>query len=109
SLNTLVLQLQEAVSDQQALVQAVHDTITSHWSLQATESRVDADIQNALMSIRLVPLGSLRVRLDGVVRQAAEATGKLVRWQLQGGNVADRDVTALQLPAHQLAGGFGRL
>jgi chemosensory pili system protein ChpA (sensor histidine kinase/response regulator) len=88
ALNTLVLQLQEAVSDQQALVQALHDTITSHWSLQATESRVDADIQNALMSIRLVPLGSLRVRLDGVVRQAAEATGKLVRWQLQGGNVA---------------------
>jgi chemosensory pili system protein ChpA (sensor histidine kinase/response regulator) len=88
TLNTLVLQLQEAVSDQQALVQALHDTITSHWSLQATESRVDADIQNALMSIRLVPLGSLRVRLDGVVRQAAEATGKLVRWQLQGGNVA---------------------
>ncbi|HKC75424.1 MAG TPA: response regulator, partial [Chloroflexota bacterium] len=30
----------------------------------------------------------LRVRLDGVVRQAAEATGKLVRWQLQGGSVA---------------------
>jgi chemosensory pili system protein ChpA (sensor histidine kinase/response regulator) len=88
TLNTLVLQLQEAVSDQQALVQALHDTITSHWSLQATESRVDADIQNALMSIRLVPLGSLRVRLDGVVRQAAEATGKLVRWQLQGGSVA---------------------
>ncbi|HKO23170.1 MAG TPA: ATP-binding protein, partial [Chloroflexota bacterium] len=88
TLNTLVLQLQEAVSDQQALVQALHDTITSHWSLQATESRVDADIQSALMSIRLVPLGSLRVRLDGVVRQAAEATGKLVRWQLQGGNVA---------------------
>jgi chemosensory pili system protein ChpA (sensor histidine kinase/response regulator) len=88
TLNTLVLQLQEAVSDQQALVQAFHDTITSHWSLQATESRVDADIQNALMSIRLVPLGSLRVRLDGVVRQAAEATGKVVRWQLQGSSVA---------------------
>ncbi|HKC76607.1 MAG TPA: Hpt domain-containing protein, partial [Chloroflexota bacterium] len=86
--NTLVLQLQEAVSDQQALVQALHDTITSHWSLQASESRVDADIQNALMNIRLVPLGNLRVRLDGVVRQAAEATGKLVRWQLQGGSVA---------------------
>src|SRR5919199_261007 len=88
TLNTLVLQLQEAVSDQQALLQALHDTITSHWSLQATESRVDADIQNALMSIRLVPLATMRVRLDGVVRQAAEATGKLVRWQLQGGSVA---------------------
>ena len=48
-----MLQLQEAVSDQQALVQAVHDTITSHWSLQATESRVDADIQNALRLCRL--------------------------------------------------------
>src|SRR5439155_9363102 len=88
TINTLVLQLQEAVSDQQALVQALHDTITSHWSLQATESRVDADIQNALMNIRLVPLASLRVRLDGVVRQAAEATRKLERWQLQGSSVA---------------------
>jgi chemosensory pili system protein ChpA (sensor histidine kinase/response regulator) len=88
TLNTLILQLQEAVSDQLALVQGIHDTITNHWSLQATESRVDADIQSALMNIRLIPLSNMRVRLDGVVRQAAEATGKKVRWQLQGGNVS---------------------
>lgn len=88
ALNTLIFQLQEAVSDQQAMIQSIHDTITSHWSLQATESRVDADIQSALMSIRLIPIGNMRVRLDGVVRQAAEATGKLVRWQLQGSSVA---------------------
>lgn len=88
TLNTLVLQLQEAISDQQALVHAIHDTITSHWSLQAMEGRIDADIHSALMSIRLVPIANIRVRLDSVVRQAAEATGKQVRWQLQGGSVA---------------------
>jgi len=88
ALATLALQLQEAVADQQALIEKMYDTITNHWSLRATESRVDADLQSALMNIRLIPLASMRVRLDGVVRQAAQATGKSVRWQLQGGTVA---------------------
>ena len=88
ALGTLALQLQEAVADQQALIERLYDTITNHWSLRATESRVDADLQSALMNIRLIPLATMRVRLDGVVRQAAQATGKSVRWQLQGGNVA---------------------
>jgi len=87
-LNTAVLQLQEAVSDQQALIQRVADTITTHWRLRAVESRVDADIQSALVNIRLIPLVNMRVRLDGVVRQATQATGKNVRWTLQGGSVA---------------------
>jgi len=87
-LNTAVLQLQEAVSDQQALIQRVADTITTHWRLRAVESRVDADIQSALVNIRLIPLANMRVRLDGVVRQATQATGKNVRWTLQGGSVA---------------------
>ena len=87
-LSSIVLQLQEAVSDQQALVQRVYDTITMHWRLRATEGRANADIQGALMSIRLIPIAHMRVRLDGVVRQAAQATGKKARWQLQGGQVA---------------------
>ncbi len=87
-LGSIVLQLQEAVSDQQALVQRVYDTITMHWRLRATEGRANADIQGALMSIRLIPIAHMRVRLDGVIRQAAQATGKQVRWQLQGGQVA---------------------
>ncbi len=87
-LSSIVLRLQEAVSDQQALVQRVYDTITMHWRLRATEGRANADIQGALMSIRLIPIAHMRVRLDGVIRQAAQATGKQVRWQLQGGQVA---------------------
>ncbi len=87
-LNMLVLQMQEAISDQQGLVQSIYDTITSHWSLQALEARADADIQSALMSIRLVPISNMRVRLDGVVRQAAEESGKQVRLHLQGGSVS---------------------
>jgi len=88
ALGALALQLQEAVADQQALIERHYDTIANHWNLRATESRVDADLQSALMNIRLIPLSTMRVRLDGVVRQAAQATGKSVRWQLQGGNVA---------------------
>jgi len=41
ALATLALQLQEAVADQQALIEKMYDTITNHWSLRATESRVD--------------------------------------------------------------------
>ncbi len=87
-LNSLSLQVQEAALDQQALVQHVHDTITMHWQLRAAESRSNAEIQSALMSIRLIPIVNMRVRLDAVVRQAARATGKSVRWQLQDGVVS---------------------
>lgn len=88
TLNSLSLLVQESALDQQALVQRIHHTITMHWQLRTVESRANAEIQSALMSIRLIPIASMRVRLDAVVRQAAQATGKSVRWQLQGGHVS---------------------
>jgi chemosensory pili system protein ChpA (sensor histidine kinase/response regulator) len=89
-----LLQLQEAASDQQALVQATMDIVTNKRSLAAVESRLDADLQQALLQLRLLPLGHLRVRLDQVVRSTAAAAGREVQWVMEGQDVAlDKQVT----------------
>jgi chemotaxis protein histidine kinase CheA len=93
-IHQLLLQLQEAASDQQALVQATMDTVTSKRALAAVENRLDAALQQALLQLRLLPLGQLRVRLDQVVRSTAVAAGREVRWLMEGQDVAlDKQVT----------------
>jgi len=84
----LLLQLQEAVADQQALARETMDGINSKRTLAALETRLDTDLQASLMSMRLLPLSQLRVRLDQVVRSAAAATGREVRWTMEGHDVA---------------------
>jgi chemosensory pili system protein ChpA (sensor histidine kinase/response regulator) len=84
----LLLQLHEAVADQQALTRETMDGINSKRTLAALETRLDTDLQASLMSMRLLPLSQLRVRLDQVVRSAAAATGREVRWTMEGHDVA---------------------
>lgn len=84
----LLLQLQEAVADQQALVQATMDIVANKRALAAIETRLDTDLQGALLNMRLLPLSQLRVRLDQVVRSAAATAGREVRWTMEGQNVA---------------------
>lgn len=84
----LMLQLAEAVSDQQALVQATMDVVTNKRALAAIEDRLDTDLQGALLNMRLLPLSQLRVRLDQVVRSAAATAGREVRWAMEGQHVA---------------------
>ncbi|HVA92688.1 MAG TPA: response regulator [Chloroflexota bacterium] len=84
----LLLQLQEAVSDQQALARETMDGVNSKRTLAALETRLDTELQASLMSMRLLPLSQLRVRLDQVVRSAAAATGHEVRWTMEGHDVA---------------------
>ncbi|HWE63875.1 MAG TPA: ATP-binding protein, partial [Chloroflexota bacterium] len=83
-----LLQLQEAVGDQQALVQATMDLVTNRQALAAAETRLDTDLQGALLNMRLMPVGQLRVRLDQVVRSTAAMAGREVRWTMEGQQVA---------------------
>lgn len=93
-IHQLLLQLEEAVGDQQALMQATMDAVTNKRSLAVVETRLDADLQGALLHMRLLPLSQLRVRLDQVVRSAAAAVGREVQWSMEGQHVAmDKQVT----------------
>lgn len=83
----LMLQLQEAVSDQQALVQSAMDGVTGKRALAALETRLDTELQGALMNMRLLPLSQLRVRLDQVVRSAAATSEREVHWTMEGQDV----------------------
>jgi chemosensory pili system protein ChpA (sensor histidine kinase/response regulator) len=87
-LRQLLLQLQEAAADQQALVGGVHDLVARKRALAAVETRLDTELQGALLNMRLLPLSQLRVRLDQVVRTAAAATRREVRWTMEGHDVA---------------------
>jgi chemosensory pili system protein ChpA (sensor histidine kinase/response regulator) len=84
----LMLQLQEAVSDQQALVQEAQDSVTNKRALASLETRLDTDLQASLMSMRMLPLSQLRVRLDQVVRSAAASAEREVRWTMEGQETA---------------------
>ena len=87
-LKQMMLQLQEAVADQQALIQGTMDIVTNKRALAAVETRLDSDLQSALLNIRLLPLSQLRVRLDQVVRSSAASAHREVRWAMEGQNVA---------------------
>ncbi len=84
----LMLQFQEAVADQQALVQEAQDSVTNKRALTTLETHLDADLQASLMSMRMLPLSQLRVRLDQVVRSAAASAEREVRWTMEGQDVA---------------------
>ncbi len=84
----LLLQLQEAAADQQALVQGVNDVVARKRALATTETRLDTELQGALLNMRLLPLSQLRVRLDQVVRTTAAAAHREVRWTMEGDDVA---------------------
>jgi chemosensory pili system protein ChpA (sensor histidine kinase/response regulator) len=84
----LMLQFQEAVADQQALVQVAQDSVTNKRALTTLETHLDADLQASLMSMRMLPLSQIRVRLDQVVRSAAASAEREVRWTMEGQDVA---------------------
>ena len=87
-LHQLLLQLQEAAADQQAIVQGINDIVARKRALAAVETRLDTELQSALLNMRLLPLSQLRVRLDQVVRTAAGAAEREVRWTMEGQDVA---------------------
>jgi chemosensory pili system protein ChpA (sensor histidine kinase/response regulator) len=84
----LLLQLHEAAADQQALVQAVGDVVARKRAVASIETRLDTELQGALLNMRLLPLSQLRVRLDHVVRSTAATARREVRWTMEGQNVA---------------------
>jgi len=85
------------------LAESLHDVITLQQGLQKNldeadaaltqQGRLNRDLQQGLMGVRLVPLGNLQDRLYRVVRQTAKELGKKANLEFRGARVElDRSV-----------------
>ncbi len=85
------------------LAESLYDVVTLQQSLQKNLDEVDAalthqgrlnrDLQQGLMGVRLVPLGNLQDRLYRIVRQTAKELNKKVNLEFRGARVElDRSV-----------------
>ena len=89
----LTRMMAESVNDvstvQQTLLKVADDTDAA----LAAQARLNRELQQDLMRIRLVPLGSIAERLHRVVRQACKELGKRANLEIRGANVeVDRSV-----------------
>ncbi len=85
------------------LAESLNDVNTLHLGLQKNideteaallqQGRLNRDLQQGLMGVRLVPLGNLQDRLYRVVRQTAKELGKKANLEFRGARVElDRSV-----------------
>jgi chemosensory pili system protein ChpA (sensor histidine kinase/response regulator) len=89
----LTRMMAESVNDvstvQQSLTRMVDDTDAA----LSSQARLNRELQQDLMRVRMVPFGTLAERLHRLVRQTAKELGKRARLELQGASVElDRSV-----------------
>ena len=94
--------LAESAADLTGLQGVLDDLARQYDVLLQQQSRVSSELQDGLMSARMVPFDSIVPRLRRVVRQAAHDTKKQVQLRLDGThgeldrNVLDRMVAPLE-------------
>ncbi len=102
TLQQLSRALNESAADLTGLQGVLDDLSRQYDVLLQQQSRVSSDLQDGLMSARMVPFDSVVPRLRRVVRQAGHDTGKQVQLKLDGThgeldrNVLDRMVAPLE-------------
>ena len=102
TLQQLSRALNESAADLTGLQGVLDDLARQYDVLLQQQSRVSSDLQDGLMSARMVPFDSIVPRLRRVVRQAAHDTRKQVQLKLDGThgeldrNVLDRMVAPLE-------------
>ena len=102
TLQQLSRALNESSADLTGLQGVLDDLSRQYDVLLQQQSRVSSDLQDGLMSARMVPFDSVVPRLRRVVRQAGHDTGKLVQLRLDGThgeldrNVLDRMVAPIE-------------
>jgi chemosensory pili system protein ChpA (sensor histidine kinase/response regulator) len=89
----LTRMMAESVNDvstvQQSLIRMVDDTDAA----LSAQARLNRELQQDLMRVRMVPFGTLAERLHRLVRQTAKELGKRARLELNGASVElDRSV-----------------
>ena len=102
TLQQLSRALNESSADLTGLQGVLDDLSRQYDVLLQQQSRVSSDLQDGLMSARMVPFDSVVPRLRRVVRQAGHDTGKHVQLRLDGThgeldrNVLDRMVAPIE-------------
>lgn len=85
--------MNESVHDVQTVQQALLKNIDETNSAIFAQARLNRDLQQNLMSVRMVPFGSMSERLYRTVRQTAKDMNKRANLELTGGSVElDRSV-----------------
>jgi chemosensory pili system protein ChpA (sensor histidine kinase/response regulator) len=83
----------ESVNDVATLQQALLKAIDQSESALLNQGRLSRELQDGLMSVRMVPFSSVAERLHRVVRQSAKELGKRASLQISGAQTElDRSV-----------------
>lgn len=89
----LTRMMAESVNDVATVQQTLLRNLDETEAALLQQARMNRDLQQELMRVRMVPLASLAERLHRVVRQTAKELGKKVNLDIRGGNVEiDRSV-----------------
>lgn len=92
-LQELTRMMAESVGDVTTIQQNLLRNIDSADFALHAQGRLSRDLQQALMSVRMVPFEDLADRLYRIVRQTAKELGKRASLDIQGGNIElDRGV-----------------
>ncbi len=75
----------ESVNDVQTVHQSLLHATNSTETALATQARLNRDLQQDLMRVRMVPFASLAERLYRIVRQTAKDLGKRANLDIRGG------------------------
>jgi len=89
----LTRMMAESVNDVSTLYQTIARAVDGTESALSAQARLNRELQQDLMRVRMVPVGSIADRLHRVVRQTAKELEKRANLDILGGNVElDRSV-----------------
>ena len=74
----------EGVADSREILQQVKTEVSQLDTLFLSQQRLNKELQQVVMSTRMVPVGNISARLQRAVRQACRATGKQAELVLSG-------------------------
>ncbi len=91
----LTRMMAESVNDVSTVQQTLNKTADDTDSALAAQARLNRELQQDLMRIRMVPIGSIVERLHRIVRQTSKEVGKRANLDIRGVNV-ELDRSALE-------------
>ena len=91
----LTRMMAESVNDVSTVQQTLNKVVDDTDSALAAQARLNRELQQDLMRIRMVPIGSIVERLHRIVRQTSKEVGKRANLDIRGVNV-ELDRSALE-------------
>jgi len=89
----LTRMMAESVNDVSTVHQSITRVVDDTDAALSAQARLNRELQQDLMRVRMVPLGSIAQRLHRLVRQTSKELGKRAQLELRGGGVElDRSV-----------------